>query len=132
MTPTMRRDIKVSIERQPVLGNLLSKIGQDINVKVRLPYFSPIGPIVANTNLIATLPLQVARRLRNSRTRVVPAPKEIGVHFDYHQVWRSDDDSDPMHGWIRALMRTLCRRVIRDLRSLSHPSESQKQILGLH
>jgi len=128
----MRRDMKVSIARQPVLGKLLVKMGRDINVKVSLPYFSAIGPIVANTNLIATLPLQVARRVRNSTTRIVPAPKEIGIHCNYHQVWRSDDDSDPIHGWVRALMRTLGRRVIRDLRSLSHPSESQKQILGLH
>jgi DNA-binding transcriptional LysR family regulator len=96
--------------QQPMVKKVLDRLGQQINVQVRVPYFAPLGPIVENTDLIATVPLEVARRLKTPRTRIIAAPREFGG-FVYHQIWHSRNDASPLHGWIRSVMRALAGQL---------------------
>lgn len=103
-------------ERRPSITRILERMGRRIDVRVRVPYFIPVGLIVENTDLIATLPLEIARRLKTPITRIVPAPREFqGVTYD--QIWHSRSDSSAVHKWVRGLIRTLAQHVIRDLSS---------------
>jgi DNA-binding transcriptional LysR family regulator len=92
--------------QQPLVKKVLDRLGQQINVRVRVPYFATLGPIVENSDLIATVPLEVARRIKTAKTRIVAAPREFGG-FVYHQIWHSRNDLTPLHGWIRSVMRSL-------------------------
>jgi hypothetical protein len=72
---------------------------------MRLPYGLVIGSIIENTDLIATLLSRIARRVNTSKTRIVPAPAELGRALTYNQVWHPRNDSNPVHKWLRGVMR---------------------------
>jgi DNA-binding transcriptional LysR family regulator len=93
-------------ERQPSLAEALAELGQDLDVRVRVPYFVPLCLIVENTDLIATVPYQVARRLKTPKTRIIAAPREFRS-YSYDQIWHSRNESVPLHKWIRGIVRSL-------------------------
>lgn len=106
MQSTKRSSPRFPAERQWAVAQALERTGRKADVRVRIPYFVPLGPIVESTNLIATVPLQIARRLQTSKTRIVSAPIEF-QGFTYNQVWHSRNASTPIHKWIRGVIRTL-------------------------
>ena len=107
--PQRLRSSTLAIQ-QPMVKKVLDQLGQQINVQVRVPYFAPLGPIVENTDLIATVPLELARRIKTAKTRIIAAPREFGG-FVYHQIWHSRNDLTPLHGWIRSVMRSLAGQL---------------------
>ncbi len=110
LQPVRRLPISFSAQRQPSVAQALERLGEKIIVEVRVPYFSSVGPIVENTDLIATLPLEMARRTKTPTTRIVSAPSEfLGVA--YHQIWHSRNDSSPIHDWARRVIRELASHV---------------------
>jgi DNA-binding transcriptional LysR family regulator len=113
-TPSPRRaPLSFSVERQPSLAQAIERLGEKPNVLVRVPYFTPLGIIVGSTDLIATLPLHIARRVKTTKTRIVSAPSEfLGVSF--HQIWHSRNDSSPIHEWVRGVIRDLAAEVTRE------------------
>jgi DNA-binding transcriptional LysR family regulator len=110
MQGTLRPVVPFLAERQPSLAQSLERLGQELNVQVRVPYFVPLCLIVESTDLIATVPLQVARRLKTPKTRIISAPKEFRS-YTYDQIWHSRNDSTPVHKWIRGVIRSLATRV---------------------
>jgi DNA-binding transcriptional LysR family regulator len=110
MQGARRSPVSFLAERQLTVAKAMERLGHKPDVRVRIPYFVPIGPIVETTDLIATVPLQIARRLKTSRLRVVRAPVEFHG-FTYDQVWHSRNDSTPLHKWMRGLIRTLAERI---------------------
>ena len=82
----------------------LDRLGVKPDVRLRVP-FSVLGPVIERTDLIATVPFRMARRIAAmSRTQIMPAPKEF-ERFTYLQVWHPRNDSDPVHMWVRALIK---------------------------
>jgi DNA-binding transcriptional LysR family regulator len=97
----------------PVLEEGLRRAGRsadDLDTPVRIPYFASVGPIVEGTDLIATMPSQVARRLRTPRIRMLPSPS-VFRDFTYNHVWHSRNDVNPVHSWLREVMRTVAGTV---------------------
>jgi DNA-binding transcriptional LysR family regulator len=85
----------------------LDRIGVKPNIQLRVP-FSVLGPVIERTDSIATLPSRMAKRIvAMSRTQIIPAPKEFD-RFTYLQVWHPRYESDPVHKWIRGLVKTVC------------------------
>jgi DNA-binding transcriptional LysR family regulator len=97
-------------ERQPAIAKVLEKMPKKPDVRVRVPYFSSLSLIVENTDLIATAPLHIARQLRSPRTRIIPAPREFRS-FTYKQVWHSRNDAEPVHQWMRKMMRAVAVQI---------------------
>jgi DNA-binding transcriptional LysR family regulator len=112
MRDLLRAPISFMDERQASLATALERLGQQRDVRATLPYFPPLGPIVENTDLIATIPFQLARRLKTSKTRIVPAPIEL-QGFDYCQIWHARDDANSLHKWMRGLVRSVAARIAR-------------------
>ena len=106
MQGTRRSSSTFVTERHGVMARALERLGRKADVRVRIPYFVPLGPIVETTDLVATVPLQIARRLQTPRLRIVSAPIEF-EGFTYNQVWHSRNDSTPIHKWIRGVIRNL-------------------------
>jgi DNA-binding transcriptional LysR family regulator len=82
----------------------LDQIGAKPDVQLRVP-FSVLGPVIERTDMIATLPYRMARRIAAmSNTQIVLAPKEF-QRFTYLQIWHPRYDSDPVHKWLRELVK---------------------------
>jgi DNA-binding transcriptional LysR family regulator len=95
-------------ERQGTVAQILDRLGRKRDVRVWVPYFSTLALIVQSTDLIATVPLQIASRLSPPKTHIIPAPLEFRG-FSLIQVWHSRDDANPQHKWLRELIRTVAR-----------------------
>jgi DNA-binding transcriptional LysR family regulator len=82
----------------------LDRIGVKPDVQLRVP-FSVLGPVVERTDLIATVPHRMAKRIAAmSNTQIVTAPQEF-QRFTYLQIWHPRYDSDAAHKWMRALIK---------------------------
>jgi DNA-binding transcriptional LysR family regulator len=82
----------------------LDQIGAKPDVQLRVP-FSVLGPVIERTDMIATVPLRMAKRIAAmSNTQIVTAPKEF-QRFTYLQIWHPRNDSDPVHKWLRELIK---------------------------
>lgn len=82
----------------------LDRLGAKPKVQLRVP-FSVLGPVIERTDMIATVPHRMAKRIAGmSNTKVIPAPKEFD-RFTYLQVWHPRYDSDPIHKWLRDLIK---------------------------
>jgi DNA-binding transcriptional LysR family regulator len=82
----------------------LDRIGVKPDVQLRVP-FSVLGPVVERTDMIATMPRRMAKRIAAmSNTQIVTAPEEF-QRFTYLQIWHPRYDSDPAHKWIRELIK---------------------------
>ena len=82
----------------------LDRIGAKPDVQLRVP-FSVLGPVVERTDMVATVPHRMAKRIAAmSDTQVIAAPKEF-QRFTYLQVWHPRYHSDPAHTWLRGLIK---------------------------
>jgi DNA-binding transcriptional LysR family regulator len=106
-----------------VVQRNLDQIGAKPDVQLRVP-FSVLGPVVERTDMIATVPQRMAKRIAAmSKTQIVSAPKEF-QRFTYLQTWHPRYDSDPVHKWLRELIKSVCAGVpMRVEQGKSQPSE---------
>jgi DNA-binding transcriptional LysR family regulator len=87
-----------------VVQQILDRIGCKRDVQLRVP-FSVLGPIIERTDMIATVPRRMAKRLAAmSKTQIVSAPKEL-QGFAYLQIWHPRYESEPVHKWLRELIK---------------------------
>jgi DNA-binding transcriptional LysR family regulator len=93
-------------ELQTVVARALNPLGKRRDVRVRIPYPLAVGVILEGTDLVATLPSIVARRLTaRTRTVVIPAPAEFRKYrFTFNQIWHPRNDANPLHKWLRGLI----------------------------
>jgi DNA-binding transcriptional LysR family regulator len=73
-------------------------------VILRLPGFLGLAPIVADTDLIATVPRQIGEVLatRSPGLCTVPCPVQVPA-FSVRQVWHMRMHHDPANRWLRKL-----------------------------
>lgn len=100
--------------RQTIPDARLAAVGAERRVVLRVPYFSAAIRSVAGTSLIATVPRRLAAyEAHHASLRVVLPPPELSG-YRYLMAWHPRVDNDAAHGWLRATMRTLGRRLMRD------------------
>ena len=82
----------------------LDRIGVKPDVQLRVP-FPVLGPVIERTDMIATVPYRMAKRIAaSSKTQIVAAPKEF-QRFSYLQIWHPRYESDSVHKWLRQLIK---------------------------
>lgn len=80
----------------------LATLGRRRRIALTLPHFHPVAVAVAQGQLVASLPIQLARRIAQSlglslfELPVDPAPVRIAMH------WHRRHEGDPAHRWLRA------------------------------
>jgi len=80
---------------------ILERAGIVRNVRLKVPHFTAVGHILANTDLIATVPERLARRC------VAPFGLEISPHpatlpsIAIHLFWHGKAHRDPANRWLR-------------------------------
>jgi DNA-binding transcriptional LysR family regulator len=74
-------------------------------------HFLSVAPLIANTDLIATVPRNLATTFVNSwKLRMVEPPVEFPM-FDVTQYWHQRYDQDPGNIWLREVLESICRCV---------------------
>jgi DNA-binding transcriptional LysR family regulator len=96
-------------EQQTVVARALDPLGERRDVRVRIPYPLAVGVILEGTDLVATLPSIVAARLAvRTKTVAIRAPAELRKHrFSFNQIWHPRNETNPLHKWLRGLIRQI-------------------------
>lgn len=96
-------------EHQTVVARALDPLGKRRDVRVRVPYPLAVGVILEATDLVATLPSIVAKRLAaRTKTAVIRAPAELRKYrFTFNQIWHPRNDANPAHKWLRDTIRQI-------------------------
>jgi DNA-binding transcriptional LysR family regulator len=83
----------------------LERAGYHRNVRVVVPYFSAVLPLLEGSDMVATAPRAIAKKLPgNQRFRILRLPIEPN-HITVFQVWHPRSDSDPAHMWLREFVK---------------------------
>lgn len=87
-----------------VIDTILAQKGLTRELAVLAPHFASVPFIVAESDLIATIPRRLALRFSKAlRLQVLPVPFTIPP-FRLAMLWHERMDSDPAHAWLRALI----------------------------
>jgi DNA-binding transcriptional LysR family regulator len=84
------------------LDPALSDPGRKRRAGVTVPHFLLVTEIVAQSDLVATLPERVARA-GDARLQVLAPPVKL-AGFSISQAWGEAADADPAHLWLRGLV----------------------------
>ncbi|MBA8923458.1 DNA-binding transcriptional LysR family regulator [Kutzneria viridogrisea] len=91
---------------QPMIERWLQTLGHSRTAAVRVAHFSSAFTALPGTALVATIPRRLAelRAATDPRVRLVEAPEGFDA-FPYGMVWHTRLESDPMHSWLRDMIR---------------------------
>lgn len=96
-----------------IIERTLERRGMQRNVALRVPHFLVIPMIVANTDLIVTIPNRVASVFsRLVKVKVFPLPVSI-PSFDVALFWHPRFAADPPVQWMRSVMAELFQETPR-------------------
>lgn len=88
-----------------LIDDILREKGHNRHIALRLPYFSTAPLIVAQTDMLLTLPTRTAEHFASiANLECLKAPVEIPL-FGYVQVWHQRTDFDPAMMWLRSLIK---------------------------
>ncbi|NEQ28824.1 MAG: hypothetical protein F6K28_59710 [Microcoleus sp. SIO2G3] len=86
------------------VDNAFSSLGVRRRVMLQLPHFLAAPVIVANSDLILTLPRRIAMLFANyTNLALLEPPIELGK-YEYMQFWHERLDYDQRHIWLRNLI----------------------------
>lgn len=87
-----------------VIDTILSQKGLTRKLAVLAPHFASVPFIVADSNLIATVPRRLALRLRGTlKLQLLPLPIVIPP-LRLSMLWHERMDADPAHAWLRSVV----------------------------
>lgn len=84
-----------------VFEHLLKRKGLKRRVALRLPHFLSIPMVIADSDLVATVPYVLATVFsRYAKIRLVPLPIKVG-NYDVRQYWHERFHNDMANRWLR-------------------------------
>lgn len=90
-----------------IVDKLLQRDGVERRVVLRVPSFLGVARIVAETALIATVPLRYGELMTTREAiRLMPVPHAL-PHYDVKQHWHERFHTDPGNAWLRRTIATL-------------------------
>lgn len=112
---TLRTAVSFIGEPQRSVASMLDRLGKKREVRMSLPFGLPVGRVVENTDLVATISYRVAQELITSKTRIIPAPIELRGALIHSQVWHPRNSSNALHKWLRTAMREVAAQIAQSL-----------------
>lgn len=98
-------------EGQGAIDGLLRERGLTRRVALRLPHFYAAMAVVAETDLVVTLPRSIALRQAAALGLVAVEPPVAPPPFTTTVIWPEVLDADPGNAWLRGLVREESRRI---------------------
>ncbi|HYG87676.1 MAG TPA: LysR family transcriptional regulator [Azospirillum sp.] len=103
--------ITIRDDRSPgVVDDALERLGLRRRIALRIPNFLAAPLIVAETDLIITLPRRLAHRLAGMADVEVLEPPLPLDSFAITQLWHERRHDDPEHAWLRAAVAAAATR----------------------
>ncbi len=94
-----------------IIDQHLQEMGLERRIKLIVPNFLSAPLIVAQTDMVLSLPYKLAKRF----TKFVPLeiyPVPIGLpSYDLVMIWHPLRDKDPAHQWLRDKITAICRNI---------------------
>ena len=98
--------------REHVFEQYLHKRGLKRRVLVEISHFMSLLPIIEASDLVATVPRDVAEFcIRHGKVRIVEPPMKAPV-IDVYQFWHRRFHKDPAHIWLRSAVHALFREPV--------------------
>jgi DNA-binding transcriptional LysR family regulator len=85
-------------------GPALKKLGLERHVKITAPHFHAIAEITANSDLLGSLPIHLARHLAAPFGLNLYLPPFDPPMIEMHAYWHRRMDNDPAHRWLRSVV----------------------------
>jgi DNA-binding transcriptional LysR family regulator len=87
----------------------LRQLGLTRRIALRVPHFLSAPLVVAESDLIVTLPARVAAALAGNERLIVRRPPLAVPGFTLSLFWHARNDDDEAHRWLRALVAEAAR-----------------------
>lgn len=91
-----------------VVDTLLAEKNLKRNVVVRVPHFLAASHIVAESNLVVTLPHRLGELLSQQKKIVLLKPPLKIPRFPIYLYWHVSNQNNPIHKWLRKIIRSSC------------------------
>lgn len=90
-----------------IVDDCLSQKGLKRDIVVRVPHFLAAAFIVADSDLITTLPEKVASLFsQNQRITLLEPPLKL-PHFPIYLYWHTRNQHNPIHQWIKKVIKNI-------------------------
>jgi len=90
--------------RTGVVDDALAALGCRRDIAIWLPYFATAGLLIAQTDMILTVPCRAAEELLRTNPLVQFAPPLSIEGFGYRLLWHERSHADLGHKWLRSLI----------------------------
>lgn len=95
-----------------IIDDWLESRGLARKVSLVVPNFLSAPWIVANSDLVFSLPLRIAEHfVRLAPLKILPIPIDFPT-YDLLMVWHSLQDKEPAHAWLRQEILDICRDIV--------------------
>ncbi|MQR00217.1 LysR family transcriptional regulator [Glaciimonas soli] len=97
---------------QDIMERAQERLGIEVNVRFNLPRFIGVPFIIADSDMIATVPLAVGRRFAEfTNIKLLPLPYPVPP-YDLHMHWHARFEHEPASRWIRSEMIEVIKPVV--------------------
>jgi DNA-binding transcriptional LysR family regulator len=95
------------------IDRVLERLGRKRTIGIRLPHFLAAPFLAQRSDLLVPVPERMAALYASALGLVtVEHPRELEVErFDYVQMWDARRERDPLHAWLRSLIRDSARQL---------------------
>lgn len=100
-------DVATQMSSQLIVQDAVQRAGLRREVVVRLPNYLGLSAIVAQTDLIATVPQRLAEQWAKVEALRVSTPPFACPQYEVSQYWHERFHRDPAHRWLRHTIATL-------------------------
>jgi len=89
----------------------LTELGLDRRIKLIVPHFLSAPLIVAETDMVLSLPYRIAEQFKLfAALEIFPVPIELPA-YDLSMIWHPLYDKDPAHLWLRDKIIAIGRNI---------------------
>jgi len=90
-----------------MIDEKLAELGLERRINLIVPHFLSAPLIVAETDMILSLPYRLAAQFRKLvALNILPVPLEL-PNYDLAMIWHPLREKDPAHGWLREQIKAI-------------------------
>ena len=94
------------------IDDVLQEHGLKRKIALRITQFMTISAVIAPTDLVITVPEQLAQQVLTDDLHMMPLPGELQPPtFTISQIWHERFTKDPAHQWLRRLVKSASQKI---------------------
>ncbi len=106
-----------------LIDDYLSARGLARKISLVIPNFLPAPWIVANTDLLLSLPLRIAEQfVRLAPLKILQIPIDLPT-YNLIMIWHPREEKEPAHQWLRREILKICCKMTKELRQFTCPGD---------